>query len=458
MGGEGLVKRRKFFLRFIFIMMIFRTHLVWAIPMLLPDYALPDNNIRAKLSSLFRVDYPATAYVDDKTWIDFGSWHWSIGQLATDDNTKFVVKAAKYHANIPIVTSQYPGIIQIHTPQQNISRIERSRQAEEIITAHQLGKIKIPACWVYPISGNNSDLCKPDITDHQVIIVEEMIKRKSENLAWCPYVTDYVQEDVLQLDPETFHQLVTFARRGQFLDLSPKNLLVDQADNLVVIDLEDRFAHQRKEGENAHALLRPLKRFKLQCRQEGATMYGIGLTGVSNTRYAAVRKEGQRLINKSICTLSLKRNVFEIGAIALVLIGALMVMMCYMSGRGKIYADIKKCRMQIKRLIKSEQIKRERISPEAYQEIVHRAVKRIMPYENRETIFNAFATIAIADTMKRQQEVRILGREFDSPQQARKESLQRINSIWRSDRSTYSRTDTIKMMAENKSIGISVAW
>lgn len=448
---------RRFLASLVIVGLFIQTNFLQAIALSLQDYALPDNAIREKLASLFNPQSSITAAcVRDKTWVDFGSWHWLIGQLATDDDTKFVIKGAKYPAHASITTPQYPGIMQIHDAQQNLSRISRSLQAQKIITDKQLTTMRIPPTWAYPLSGNNRDLYNSNITDQQVMIVEGLVRKKSDDKVWCSYVSDKVQPEVLHINQDTFRQLVTFAQQGKFLDLTPKNLLVDTDGKLVVIDLEDTLAYQRKELDTTHFLLRPLKRFKLKCKEEGAAMYGVGITGLSNTDNIHIRRHGQQLINKARCTLLIKRNIVEIVAIALAFFGVAFLLMRHMYSLRSIHLYIKKCKIRMHQLLRTHQ--KELSSAIVYQAIAQQAVKSIKPDEYRDIIFNAFATIAIAESIHHKNMVTILGREYSCPQRAISKSIKRIITIWKHDHLSKQRGNDIKVVANKKAMGVSLAW
>lgn len=456
--GERFCMQRKIVFLCVGIGVLMPMDMLYAIATLpLQNYALPDNAIREKLTALFHAQSSVSVCTHDKTWVDFGSWHWLIGQLATNDNTPFVIKAAKYPAYETIKTPQYPGLMQIHGAQQNLSRISRSQHAQKIIADKQLTAMRIPPLWAYPLSGNNSDLNARTITDQQVMIIEEMVKKKSDDKVWCSYVSDKVQSDVLHINKDMFQQLVTFAQNGKFLDLTPKNLLVDAEGKLVVIDLEDTFAYQRRELNTTHFLLRPLKRFKLRCKEEGAAMYGVGITGLSHADDASIRRHGQQLINRARCTLLIKRNIVEIIAIAIAFVGVAFLIMRHMYSAHATNVYIKKCRAHLQQLLAVQPVSAP-LTALQYQLIAQRAVKSIRPDEYRDTIFDAFATIAFAETMHDNQALTIFGREYRSPYQAIRKSIHRISTIWRADRLSNQHNNEVKMMADKKSVGVTMAW
>lgn len=271
-----------------YVCIIFTRFLLGAITMqaaapevILSSYVLPENSIRAKLDSIFKTNNAinSLAHTRDQTWVDLKSWHWSVGTLTTDDQQSFVVKAPKFAAGTLISKGD---IVFIHTPYQNISRINRAYDVQKIIEDKNLNRLRMPQSWVYAVSGNDGDLGRKDITDNDVIIVEELVSQKNNRHVWCPYTNGYVQEDVLKIDKETYQQLVTLAQEGRCLDLNPQNMLVDDKGNLVLIDLEDLFSHRRELVEKSNPLVKPLKKFKLCHTENGAILNDVARTGMAN--------------------------------------------------------------------------------------------------------------------------------------------------------------------------------
>lgn len=98
---------------------------------------------------------------------------------------------------------------------------------------------------------------------------------------------------------------------------------------------------------------------------------------------------------------------------------------------------------------------------EIYQAIAQRVVKSIVPHENRGAIVNAFATIAIAQHMKKQwdrsqEKIIILGTSYISPQKAIRKAEKKIQTLWRSY--TPWQSNGIKIKAEQHAIGVMVDW
>ena len=279
----------------------------------LGQYRLPDNAIRTKLDSMFQGERSSVNVLkSDPTWVDYKSWHWMVGELRTDDQNPFIIKAAKYR---PYDEISHSRCMVTHGPYQNISRILLSTQAQKIINEHNLNRLRVPKNWVYPISGKNNDISR--CLDHEVIIVEECICKKNSDTMWCNQINGPVQTDILQMDQKTYEQLVTLIQKGNFLDITPKNIVVDEEGKLVLIDLEDVLSVERQRVEESHWLLRPIKRYKLQQREKGAALSSVARTGLSNID-PAITYRGQQLMRSATCHSVIKKNIFEIIAIAIV--------------------------------------------------------------------------------------------------------------------------------------------
>ena len=239
---------------------------------------MPNNNIRKKLYSIFEKNRSVTTLKRDPSWVDFESWHWLTGKLTTDDGEFFVVKATIYPAGKIIIPDNPLWDAQIHSSRQNLSRIKQSRRARAIIKKYKLDTIRVPRCWVYPISGNNDDLERDNLTDNQVIIVEEFIDAPKDTI-WCKLLKDKIQATTIRLDSKKFNQLISLALRGKFPDLHPKNFMIDYHSKIAIIDLEDLLAFEREQIKKAHRFLQPLLQFKLFCREWREAFEGVGITG-----------------------------------------------------------------------------------------------------------------------------------------------------------------------------------
>ena len=289
----------------------------------LQNYALPQNSIRAKLDSIFQGKRRIRALKQDPSWVDFGSWHWLVGKLTTDDGTEFVIKTSRYKmgTSIPNPDILFPS--QTHTAQQNISRIRKTAEVEKIIKSKKLTNIRVPKCWVYPISGNDEDLSKESITDRDVIIVEEMINIASDKQEFCLLVNANVQAEALRLSKETFDQLVTLVKKGKVVDLHPKNILVDKEGKVVLIDLEDIISQKREKADKNNYLLRLIRRFKLKHHEKGSAILCVAITGLCNKQDTSIKLQGVKLMAKGLISLGIKKNALEIGAITTIASSAL---------------------------------------------------------------------------------------------------------------------------------------
>lgn len=196
-------------------------------PFRLRDHALPHNSVRAKLDQIFQSSKNVANLKQDSTWVDFNSWHWLVGKLATaSGSTQFIAKAATLEPNVPC---RHPNptqpIIVIHGSTQNISRISNALRVRGLLASNNIAGFKVPKIWVYPLSGNDDDLDNPDITDKDVIIVEEkmnLVKSKQVRVPFGPVLSAPVPEHSTRLTQAQWRDLV-FLAENNVLDLIPTN-------------------------------------------------------------------------------------------------------------------------------------------------------------------------------------------------------------------------------------------
>ena len=387
----------------------------------LQDYALPQNSdIRTKLDSIFKEKSNPKHDVlrADKTWNKLNSDRWIVGTLTTQgNNTKFVVKGEKY------LNGQSPAYLGL-CPQTNISRIAKHARVNKIIERDNLGHcIRTSKTWVYPISGNDEDLGKDNITDHDVIIVEEEIKNKE-------------QENGHNLSEEQFNGMVKIAKKGPVADLKARNIMIDEEGRAVLVDLEDVYLGEKQLMQKKFfpPLLREVMLHKVKCLEEAKALEDIRETGLSNSK-PAVRKKERKLRLEKQYIIYCKANAFEIGAgsAIAIIVTALTARNIY---RGiKTQKQIQYCLKEINTEIEIQKNKQAKMSDNTVIEITKRIVTQVVPKEARSEIFEAFATISLAKTAEETdlKDIKILGKEYKSPEEAVRRSKLIINSIWRSD-------------------------
>jgi hypothetical protein len=366
----------------------------------------------------------------DPTWQPFDSFHWLVGALATAQGaTRFVVKGANHGAGIKIFKPNdwiLPPVI--HSATQNLSRLRKAEEINRFLKEKGFTSIRTPQMWVYPITGNYSDLRKKGLTDQDVVIIEEMVNKKSEDLFSFPGTQEQCQRDAVEIDQETYNQLVAVAKKAQILDLHPKNFLVDDQGRIVLIDIEDLLEPQREAVNRSNVLLRPWKRYKLNCVHDGSVEIGVGTTGVVN-RDNAIKKQGYKLFLHGFYTLLIAKNIVEILGVTVATLTAR-----WLSHVAKTNKRIKKCEKKIRHQIELQQVRDSKTSDDVYIEIARGIVTEEVPKENRQKIFEAFATMTLAKIKGTcEGAIKILDVEYKGPEDAVKRSHCTINSIWRSD-------------------------
>lgn len=369
---------------------------------------------------------------EDSTWQPFDSFHWLVGALTTARGaTRFVVKGANHGAGIKIFKpNDWIQPPQINSATQNLSRIRKAEEINRFLRKKRFTNIRTPQMWVYPISGNYSDLGKKGLTDQDVVIIEEMINKKSEE--FIPMVVngdEKCQREALEIDQETYNQLIEVAKKTQLLDLHPKNFLVDAQGKIVLIDIEDLLAAQREAVNRSNILVRPWKRYKLNCAYDGSVKFGVGLTGMVN-RDPNIKKQGYKLFLHGIYTILITRNIVEI--LGVTVATALTVRWLYHV--AKTNKRIKKCEKKIRNEIELQQARDSKTSDDVYIEIAKGIVTEEVPKENRQKVFEAFATMTLAKIKGTHEgTIKVLGVEYKDSKDAIKKSLCTVNSIWKSE-------------------------
>ncbi len=409
------------------------------------QYSLPEGSIRDKLDSIRKNDECAfllekglkienarfiRALKRDSTWRFFDSFHWLVGVLTTAQGiTQFVVKGAKNVAGEKIFEPNGQGLPQIHTATQNLSRIRKAEEVNHVINKKGFTNIRTPKMWVYPVSGNYGDLRENDLTDQDVVIVEEMVKKKSERLASIGALNDECQEDTLKIDKETYNQLIEVAQKAGLLDLHPKNFLVDDKGKIVLIDIEDLLASRREAVKRSNPLLRPWKQYKLNCILAGSINFGVGMTGILNCDND-IKTRGSKLLLHGLYTNLITRNIVEILGVTV----ATTLTVRWLYHVAKTNKRIKNCKNKIRNAIELQQAQNSETSDDVYIEIARKIVTQVAPQENRQEIFEAFVTMALAEMGKTYRgTIKILSVEYKDPEDAVKKSQCTINSIWKSD-------------------------
>jgi hypothetical protein len=354
---------------------------------LFKKHALPAGPKRTKLDTIFAHERNPNLMTNDSSFASCKSWHWLVGTLKDSLNQTFVVKAAKHPSNTPLKAENQQGKNFIHAPRQNLSRIEKADQARAVINQYNLQHWEIPQSWVYPLSADDEDLNSPNLTDHDVIIVEEFVDGSIEGL--------------FTLTTEEYKELEILARESQLTDLHIKNLKRDRlTSKLKPIDLEDTLAAKKYSIEKSENLIsRPLNQFKVRCEEQALSLIKAGITGLANTESEEVMYRGGTLLAKGAFIYGIKRNSFEIATVTTILAGIVTGFIgrhSYLLQKNK--ALIRECRIQIKNQIKKMLIiSSYELNEQICLTIAREIVPQKYPGEEREDIFKAFATIALAE-------------------------------------------------------------
>lgn len=402
------------------------------------DHALPRNSIRTKLDSIFRYgNRDLGALANDWSWQDLQSWHWLIGFLTTaGGNTQFVAKAAKHPAGVFIRKPGMGGVT--HAATQNISRVRVAAKVRRLIQENGLTRIRVPGSWVYPVSGNDADLSRSDLTDHDVVIVEEKVESSGRSNQ-C-------------LRPSDYAELVTLAQNGIY-DLHPGNFVIDEEGKMALIDLEDLMLSQREAAENSNRVMRPLRQWLIRSEEKGGPKLAVGMTGISQFDPDLIQQGGGLMV-EGICDMARPQIIaFKTGAAVAAGLG-----IRHMYYARKTNLLINECCAQIERAINAQKIKGKALAESVYMEAAKNIVAKLVPNEKREEVIRSFAIMAIAQDAKNadksaaKKRITILGTEFMSPDRAIERMRERIYTIWASDWSVRSKISR-GVMAARKKVG-----
>ena len=399
----------------------------------LRDYALPNNALRQDLGRIFAGSASIGNLTRNPNYQDLQSWHWHVGSFTASDSKEWVIKAPKHAAGVIIQNPAMPAMAVIHGARQNLSRMEVADEADRIIQAYGLNKLRTVRRWVYPLSGDDNDLDRDDLTDMDVLIVEEKVQPADtaqvnlNGLATMPTGP----ANILFSDPTDYEQLGTLAKKGRIHDLHWGNVMQDTDGNWVLIDLEDLSSAQKEEIEQAHLLSRPIKRWKMRCQDEAAASIGAAQTGiagmlamqnqreVTGVNYAHIQENHQkaaRLYQNMYWCLLIKRQAFEIAGIV-TSIQAVKKVRTYFANNRVINRFVAKQRDALDGLEGAE------VTDAHCLEIAQMIACEELPNEKRPEVIQAFATILRAETLAdKSGSIVIFSKKYTSSNAALKES------------------------------------
>ncbi len=378
----------------------------------------------------------------DNSWSAFESFHWLTGSLRDGEGKPFVVKGAIHQPGESICGAEElkdtwvgKNLLSLkHGPTQNISRVTRAKRIEDTIQEKNLGaKFGVSALGLYPLSGNDADLQRKDLVDHDVIVVEKSVDQSKANV-----ITDTTTDPLIQprydkrlanIDETTYRGLKSIVFDAEVQDTHPSNIVFDDQGKIIFIDTEDSDNLQQHKIDKSCRVFRPLKRYKLRCKRRGNIQGQFAMTAMINND-PNIERDGMKLSLKSMGNLLISPYVFEIGVAA---VTALTIRRIYLV--VKTNKQIKRCLEMIRTAIEEQTDQKGSLSDEDCVEIARKIVIKVKPHEKRENVFEAFATISLAKTAEETdlKDIKILGKEYKSPEEAVRRSKLIINSIWRSD-------------------------
>jgi uncharacterized protein (UPF0305 family) len=409
----------------------------------LVNHKLPNGPIRTKLDTIFRSSSSDSSCIQnittDSSWCPNSNfWCWLSGSLKTAAGSPFGIRMTKYPAGVPIYHPQDPTFIRTTTPQQNLSCIKKADEVNAVIRQKSITTCRVPNIWVYPISGNDSDLSNSNITDREVVIVQEVVNANPESLRSYPKFNDImIQHSLFQMTLKEYDDLVTIAREAKVL-LGLPRLQRDHQGIINLINLEDTIASKRVEAEKSNALTRPFKLYKFKYFEENCILSCIGFTGALqdsiNNNLELHAKVGGLYLES--CSIFIKQQAPTLIAIT-ALIAALVIR--HKKHVAHVKQLIEKCRNEIKQKLTTANT----IDIQVFLDAATQTLRIVAPHEKRPEIIDAFATLVYAELNDLKSDFVILNKPYATSQEAITISLKLIEKTWYADHSLQSKTNNI---------------
>lgn len=330
-------------------------------------------------------------------------------------------------------------------PTQNISRIAMSEKINKILNQKGISKIKAVKCWAYPISGNNKDLENKDINDEQVVIIEEKVDNIADSVL-DPLATNKM---VSAISDKHFEAFETIIGETAFADLHKDNIALDPSTGeITLFDTEDLFNEKYKTLEKAWFF----PKFRKWLVEHEAKAEGFGKLAL-----LAIESKKPKLILKYQLN-STKHTLLAHSPRLATELTILSIIIRHFYYVRKVKNLINNSRIEIKKVLLDSNTINEYICLETSKKVLGKTNHS----ENREEIFKAFATIALAEIKQEQTEldsdgsnpIKIFDKEYDSFEDAIKESVEFIDSTWRSDWSLRSKMVSLFKRISNKLINL----
>ncbi len=399
----------------------------------LQTYALdPNSTIFQKLQSL-STQQDLDGLQGDSTWKDFGSMHWLTGRVQTSGGTAWVVKAPNHTPGVPI--QLVPGMFVIHSDTQNLSRIVNKKRIDKAIKDLDIEGIRTVDTYVFPLSGNNDDLSNPNITDKDVLIIEECIIKSSdemENISKVRGISLFVQKETMQIDEGLFGKLKKLVKYLRLPDQSPNNFFIDKNGILVLFDFEDVTRYQREQNAKKWFPARWISNFKLRCTEEGGADVALMVVASLNEN-SEVNQQAPAFLRGFKYKTRLKPYLFEISGV----IGTVSVVVRHVLYVRAVNNLTNNCCFKINEacLAKPHVLK----DPSLLYQEVKEIVTSLAPSETRKEVFEAFTIIALAEHNNDHGPIELFGTTYASKYVASQSATRKIKSIWCSDRSLRSK-------------------
>lgn len=394
------------------------------------DHRLPAGPMRDRLESL-RAGGRLTAHTVKgiSGAKDLGSAHWHVHKISTEASaatpkgTPFVARMVKPVGEAPAIGR---FLIGQHHPQQNLSRVRLADRAQAVIDRDGLDRLKIAATWVYPLSGDDTALDASDLTDNDVMLVQEHIDEL---------------RPIGTLSPRSFDQTAHLACKGNIPDLNSGNVIIGHDTRATIVDMEILNGPMLQAIEQAPADQRAGLQTAADNAEHGHAVMGVCFLGLAN---------GDLNVKMKAVFLPL-RDQYERDPVNTIVLCAAWTGLAVLGVRNLYYRTVvsrlvNHCRQAAIKAV-NELIKTSGATEATAYEAVRTALAKTAPQEKREEVITGFTTLALATMAKKNSYMPkadctsfvFFGKKYTSVDAAIKQSENNIGYMWRSDWSVRSK-------------------